>query len=165
MRVANMVACFLAILLEIPNVLGRVFALQPARAILGIYLSFFAGLVCCFEFHNPWTDSIIQDQFGLLNHPIGRSFILLLMGGLAIGQATVLDFLMGLVFVSNAILTTYAFLRYPEYRRQTDEQSDIFQVAKSRATQYAWANPAVLSGLVGGGGGGGEREGLMRGVG
>jgi hypothetical protein len=162
MRVANLAACFLAILLEIPNFLGHVFSLQPARAILGIYLSFFAGLLCCFEFHNPWTDKIIQDQFGVLNHPIGRSFILLLMGGLAIGQATLFDFLLGLVFGVNAILTTYAFIRYPEYRRQTEEQSDIFQVAKSRAAQYAWANPAALSGLVGGEG---EREGLMRGVG
>jgi COPI associated protein len=160
MRVANLIACTLAIIFEIPNFLGHVFSLQPARAVLGIYLSFFAGLLCCFEFHNPRIDKIIQDQCGILNHPVGRSCLLLLMGGLAIGQTTILDILLGLVFVANAIVTIIAFIRYPEYRRQTEEQTDIFQVASSRARQYAWANPEKLQSLVGG-----EGEALMKALG
>jgi len=158
MRVANMIACALALLLEIPNFLGHVFALQPAKAVLGVYLSFFAGLLCCFEFHNPWVDKIIDEQCGILRHPIGRSFILLLMSGLAMGQATIVDFILGLVFLANAIFTVVAFIRYPEYRRQTEEQPDLFQAAKTRARQYAWANPEKVTNLFGGG----EGEGLMR---
>lgn len=161
MRVANLIACTLALLFEIPNFLGHVFSLQPARAVLGIYLSFFAGLLCCFEFHNPRIDKIIQDQCGILNHPVGRSCLLLLMGGLAIGQTTILDILLGIVFVANAIVTVVAFIRYPEYRRKTEGQADIFQVASSQARQYAWANPGKLQSLVGGGGGE-EGDALMK---
>ena len=74
------------------------------------------------------------------------------------GQATIVDFILGLVFLANAIFTVVAFIRYPEYRRQTEEQPDLFQAAKTRARQYAWANPEKVTNLFGGG----EGEGLMR---
>jgi hypothetical protein len=140
LRLLNIIACSLALLLEIPNLLGNVFTLQPARAVLGIYLSFFALLLCGYELDMVLTEKI-ELYFGLLYHPVGRSFVLMLMGGLAIGQNGILDLLLGLVFIWSSLYTLTTFCWYPEYRRRTEQRRDLYEEANEAVAVQTWAHP------------------------
>mmetsp|Transcript_13170 Transcript_13170/g.15076 ORF Transcript_13170/g.15076 Transcript_13170/m.15076 type:complete len:251 (+) Transcript_13170:63-815(+) len=128
-RLINLSACALVIILEIPNFLGNVFFLKPARAILGIYLTLFAILLCGYELDMLFSEQI-ELYFGILYHPIGRSAIIFLMGGLAIGQGGILDFLLGFVFIGSAVYTVVTYIWYPEYRRRTEERPELFDEIK-----------------------------------
>jgi len=150
-RVINLMACSVAILLEILFLMGRLI-FHPARAVLSAYLCFFASLLCCFELHTPWVSRIIEEQFGMLQHPISRSFFIFLIVGLCWGQGTgILELALGGVFLFNAFYTIFAFIRYPEYRRMNDEipQRDLISAAREQATGYAWANPDQANKVVG----------------
>mmetsp|Transcript_1628 Transcript_1628/g.2188 ORF Transcript_1628/g.2188 Transcript_1628/m.2188 type:complete len:272 (+) Transcript_1628:237-1052(+) len=151
MRLINLLACTGAITVEILFLLGRLI-FHPARAVLSAYLCFFASLLCCFELHTPWITQIIEEQFGMLQHPISRSFFLFLMVGLCWGQGTgILELALGCVFLFNGFYTIYTFIRYPEYRRMHDEmpQRDLMAMAREKATEYAWANPEQANKVVG----------------
>mmetsp|Transcript_22283 Transcript_22283/g.33693 ORF Transcript_22283/g.33693 Transcript_22283/m.33693 type:complete len:240 (+) Transcript_22283:104-823(+) len=142
MRLLNLVACTMALLLEIPDFLGHVFRLHPARAILGLYLSFFAIILFGYEL-NMFLAEQIERYFGILYHPIGRSFLLLMMGGLSVGQGGILNYLLGAIFVFSAVYTTLTFIWYPEYRRRTAERPDLYEeVHGSVGLDRSWAKPA-----------------------
>ena len=145
-RIVNLVAAVLALLFEIPNFLGHVFLLHPARAVLGIYLTMFALLLLCFE--AGLGRDFIRQQFGLLHHPIGRAFILLQMGGLAMGQGGILDVLLGSVFLMSSIYTMVTYCWYPEYRRRTAEEGEERDSLLGQARSHIWANPAEAASLL-----------------
>jgi hypothetical protein len=142
-RVVNIVACAVALLLELPNLLGHVFRLHPARAVLGMYLSFFALLLGGYEVDIMGRDAI-KHYFGMVHHPVGRSFLLFLMGGLAIGQGGILDLLLGVVFCWSSFYTMLTYCWYPQYRQQTSledgegARQSLYQQAMGH---NSWANP------------------------
>mmetsp|Transcript_14427 Transcript_14427/g.23856 ORF Transcript_14427/g.23856 Transcript_14427/m.23856 type:complete len:304 (-) Transcript_14427:46-957(-) len=143
-RVVNLVACTVALLLELPNLLGHVFSLHPARAVLGLYLSFFSLLLCGYEV-DLYGRTFIRQNFGMLHHPIGRSFVLFLMGGLAIGQGGVLDYLVGAVFAWSSLYTAITFCWYPQYRQRTSLEDGTIEDRQSLYHQAlqnnSWADP------------------------
>jgi hypothetical protein len=141
-RFVNMVAAAVAILFEIPNLFAHTFLLHPARAVLGMYLTMFALLLLCFE--AGLGRDFIRQQFGLLYHPIGRSFILLQMGGLAIGQGGILDGLLGCAFLASSLYTIVTFCWYPEYRRRAAQESEETEPLLGQARSHKWINPASL---------------------
>eukprot|EP00978_Attheya_sp_CCMP212_P035372 scaffold153640_cov52-Attheya_sp.AAC.2 len=154
-RVLNLASCTLALLLEIPSfILGNL--LNPAKMVLGGYLIFFSGLLCCFELHTPVLSQMIKDNFGVLYNPIGRAIFLFLMGGLSIGQGGLLHWLVGLLLLGNGGYTGYVTMRYPEYRKlhEQDESSSSQPPARASSvipTQLAgslrnisWATPSSL---------------------
>jgi len=142
-RLINLLACAMVILLEIPNFFGEVFSLKPARVILGIYLTLFALLLCGYEL-DMFLSEQIERYFGILYHPIGRSVITLMMGGLAIGQGEILDFLLGFVFIGSAVYTTITYIWYPEYRQLTEERPDLYEEVQEAGTlAHAWTKPAA----------------------
>lgn len=139
-RVVNIAACTVALLLEIPNLLGHVFRIHPARAVLGLYLSFFSLLLLGYEI-DMFGRNQIRQYFGLLHHPVGRSFVVFLMGGLAIGQGGIFDLLVGIVFVWSALYNLVTYIWYPQYRQRTsleEERQSLFEQAKQN---HAWADP------------------------
>lgn len=147
-QVVNVVACTFAILLQFLDFIRNVLFLHPARTVLGMYLALFSMLVLCFE--TGLGRDIVRRQLGLLHHPIGRSFILLLMSGLAIGQAGILDILLGIVFFWSSVYTIVTFCWYPAYRRRIsqdggeEERRSILVTARD----HFWANPAEATSLL-----------------
>eukprot|EP00549_Striatella_unipunctata_P026151 CAMPEP_0118691276 /NCGR_PEP_ID=MMETSP0800-20121206/10586_1 /TAXON_ID=210618 ORGANISM="Striatella unipunctata, Strain CCMP2910" /NCGR_SAMPLE_ID=MMETSP0800 /ASSEMBLY_ACC=CAM_ASM_000638 /LENGTH=191 /DNA_ID=CAMNT_0006589029 /DNA_START=138 /DNA_END=713 /DNA_ORIENTATION=- len=139
MRIINITCSVLALLLELPSLIGDLFV-NPGRMVLGGYLSFFALILCCFELNTPTIQKPLEDKFGLIMHPLGRSFFLFLMGGLCLGQGG-LQAILGFVLMGNAIYTTYVFLRYPDYRKMHEEQPDLVSNAADKVARFAWANP------------------------
>jgi hypothetical protein len=140
MRILNIVGCIAALLLSLPDFFTHVFGLDPARVILGCYRSFFSIVLLCYESHTPYVRTMIIDQFGLIHHPVGRTFFLLLLSGLSIGQGPILDIFVGGLFILTAIMTFYAFIKYPEYRRIVDEQPNIVDIVKNRTSErFSWA--------------------------
>mmetsp|Transcript_23055 Transcript_23055/g.34039 ORF Transcript_23055/g.34039 Transcript_23055/m.34039 type:complete len:240 (+) Transcript_23055:78-797(+) len=141
-RLLNILACVMAFLLEIPDFLGHMFRLHPARAVLGIYLSFFSVLLFGYELDMVLAEEI-ERYFGILYHPIGRSVIILMMGGLSIGQEGILDYLLGAIFIFSAIYTILTYIWYAEYRRRTAERPDLYEkVQGSVNVDRNWAKPA-----------------------
>lgn len=147
MRLCNLTCSGLSLLLEIPDFFTNVFALNPARAVLGLYLTFFCIVLIFYELHTPYISDILNDQFGLLQHPYGRTLYLLLLGGLSLGQTQILQGVVGVGFLVTAVLTSYAYFKYPEYRRLVDEQPDLAALARLRWQRRtalrtaSWARP------------------------
>jgi hypothetical protein len=149
LRVVNLAACSLSILLEIPAFLGHFLLFKWDRAVLGFYLMAFCLVLILYEIHTPAIASPLQDCFGLIYHPLGRAFYLLLMGGLCFGQSWIFLMVVGVVFWISAGGTLFAYIKFPQYRRQFQDEHprDLWMVARSR---YSWAQP--------------EREGLLHSI-
>lgn len=147
-QVINVVACTFAILLQFLDFIGNVLFLHPAKTVLGLYLALFSILLLCFE--TGLGRDFVRRQLGLVHHPIGRSFLLLLMGGLAIGQGGILDILLGVVFLGSSIYTIVTFCWYPAYRRRIaqdggeEERRSILATARD----HFWANPVEATSLL-----------------
>ena len=115
----------------------------PARTVLGVYLSIFSIVLLTYESGFEQGRDFLRHQFGFIHHPLGRSFLLLQMSGLAIGQGGILEILLGLVFLGSSIHTSVTFCWYPEYRRRIgqeggdEERNSILVVARD----HFWANP------------------------
>lgn len=155
-RIINLVVCTLAILFQVPALLGQVL-FSPAKAVLGCYLVFFCGVLCCFELHTPVVDTMIRDNFGMLHHPLSRVVFLVVLASVCWSQGG-LESILAVVIVGNALYIVFVFARYPEYRRiHNDEQADLVSIVRKRATRYAWANPDTVASVVGG-----ERQGLVK---
>jgi len=118
LRVTSLLTCTAGLVLIVPTILSQATSLRPARFILCIYLTFFSGLVCCFEIHNSYIDHLIEDSFGLLYNPVGRVCLLFMMGGMAVGQGGLTTILGGFFyFLSLWTLVMYAI--FPDYRQWT----------------------------------------------
>lgn len=139
-RVLNLAACSLSVLLEIPAFLGQFLFFQWDRAILGGYLMVFCLILILYEVHTPAIATPLQDHLGLIYHPLGRAFYLVLVGGLCVGQSWIFFVVVGAVFWSSAAGTLYAYMKFPQYRRQFNDEHprDLWMAARSR---YSWAQP------------------------
>ena len=147
-QIINVVACSLAILLQIWDFIANVLFVRPAKTVLGLYLTLFSILLLCFE--TGLGRDLVRQQFGLLHHPMGRSFILLQMGGLAIGQGSIVDIMLGSVFVGNGVYTMVTFCWYPAYRRRLaqDGGEEERQSILVTAREHFWANPVEATALL-----------------
>ena len=153
LQIVNLTTCVVAILLEIPAVLGHFLTLHPARAVLGAYLVIFSALLALYELHTPRISRTLHDNLGILVHPLGRSLYLLLLGGLCLGQGWLPLDVVGIVFWTTALQTLYCYVKFPQYRRVHDsdaadehygDEQDLWLAARTRATRYAWARPEQL---------------------
>jgi hypothetical protein len=150
-RLLNIVACSVAIVWQVlHSIIGNVLFLHPARTVLGMYLTLFSILILSFETGLVVVgQDLVRQQFGLLYHPLGRSFLLLQMSGLAIGQGGIVDILLGIVFLGSSVYTMITFCWYPAYRRriaagEEEERQSILVTARDRF----WANPAEATSLL-----------------
>ena len=111
----------------------------PARVVLGGYLAVFSLLLLGVELNAP-----LQDNFGILYHPLGRGALLFLMSGMCFGiLVTWWEVLFGLAFVVCGGGYIYTYIKYPEYRRwQTYSDNTIWREVKSVVTQrtIGWTN-------------------------
>ena len=148
MRIINLILCTLALGLEIPFWIGRVVMLNLSELVLGVCLGGFALLLCCWEMHVPVLGEAIQENFGIIYHPFGRSAFLVLMAGLCIGQGG-LELYLGAVILLNAVYTMYIPCRYPHYYKAYEEcgEEDMRELAaraKARRQGHAWADQRIV---------------------
>lgn len=144
MRLVNLTACVLALLSEIPNFMGKVFTINLPGAVLGGYLTFFALLLLGYEL-DMWGADRIKEYFGLLHHPIGRAFVLLLMGGLSVGQGGIINFVLGAVFLWSSGYTFTTFVWFPEYRRKFYNSEERESLVNEALKNNTWATPENIT--------------------
>jgi hypothetical protein len=151
-RILNIITCSLALILQIPQFLGNLLWVRPARTILGLYLAVFCSILLVFEtgcYGKIW----IKTYLGVFHHPLGRSWILFLMGGLAIGQGGFLDptVWLGIIFVISSIYTLVTYIWYPEYRRRIAEQEgqeNRDPIVETNVHDRFWAQPREATALL-----------------
>jgi hypothetical protein len=131
--------------LEIPTFFGQFLFFQWDRAVLGAYLVILSLVLILYEIHTPAIATPLQDYFGVLYHPLGRAFYLVLLGGLCAGQAQswIVFGLAGVVFWTSAAGTLYAYVKFPQYRRQFQDEHprDLWMMAAAQRSRYSWARP------------------------
>jgi len=151
LQIVTVVSCITAILLEIPAFVGHLLTLNPSRAVLGGYLVCFSLLLGLYELHHHTTSTLfLQNYFGFLFHPLGRSFYLVLLGGLCVGQGWIPFYIVGGVFWWSALELVYCFVKFPQYRQMDEatsslDETNLWLAARNRASNYAWATPETMS--------------------
>ncbi len=89
---------------------------HPAKVVLGGYLAFFSLLLLGVELNAP-----LRDLFGVLYHPLGRGFLLILMSSMCYGiHIDWWELILCMAFAGCSAGYIYAFVKYPEYRRWQD---------------------------------------------
>lgn len=144
----NIIASTLAIMSEIFGIIFKLFT-NPSKAILAVYLTFFSLMLLAYETRIPELERIVKDNFGLLCHPIGRALFLFLLSSLALGQWTLMDVLIGVVFLGNGIYTIHTFIFYPEFRRMHEDEN--LQHTNTESTWWSrksWATPDIASSAI-----------------
>eukprot|EP00586_Coscinodiscus_wailesii_P011674 CAMPEP_0172511484 /NCGR_PEP_ID=MMETSP1066-20121228/236800_1 /TAXON_ID=671091 /ORGANISM="Coscinodiscus wailesii, Strain CCMP2513" /LENGTH=180 /DNA_ID=CAMNT_0013290875 /DNA_START=140 /DNA_END=679 /DNA_ORIENTATION=- len=74
LRVINLTCCTLAILLEFPALIFKIFT--PDRLVLAFFLVSFSVILCAFELHLPPVARTLRDNCGFIYHPVGRAVLL-----------------------------------------------------------------------------------------
>jgi hypothetical protein len=94
--------------------------IQPAKVVLGAYLGVFCVLVLGVELNAP-----LRDNFGFLYNPLTRGMVLLLMSTMCIGiLKSWWESLLGVSFIICGVGYIYTYIKYPEYRRWQDYNSN-----------------------------------------
>lgn len=131
---------------------------HAAKVVLGGYLAFFSLLLLGVELNAP-----LRDSFGVLYHPLGRSFLLILMSSMCYGiHIDWWELLLCIAFFGCSCGYIYAYIKYPEYRRWQDyHDNHVWADMRTAVRQQAfgenavqWADPAqrtVAAHVLGGG--------------
>lgn len=115
---------------------------HPAEVVLGAYLAFMCLLLLGVELNAP-----MRDNFGVLYHPLGRAFILILMSTMCYGiHIAWWEIPLAFAFAGCSFGYIYAYAKYPEYRRWQDYNDnriwqDIRQSVRQQTFGVDWANP------------------------
>ncbi|CAJ1966563.1 unnamed protein product [Cylindrotheca closterium] len=121
--------------------------MNSARVILAAYLGVFALMILGVELNAP-----MKDSFGILYHPIGRSFLLFLMSSMCLGLLEAWwEAALGMCYLICGSGYVYAYFRYPEYQRWDDcNESQVWANMRTaiRRRTNPWANPNGRSNLA-----------------
>ena len=116
MRLANVIAASLMITSAVLTILADSNA-TVSTLVVGIYVSCFGCLLCCFETHLAVVARIISENFGFMYSAKGRFAFLVLLSTLCftldlIGKIT------GGLLCATAILNLYVICRFPQYEEE-----------------------------------------------
>ena len=149
MRLANVIAASLMITSAVLTILADSNA-TVSTLVVGIYVSCFGCLLCCFETHLAVVARIISENFGFMYSAKGRFAFLVLLSTLCftldlIGKIT------GGLLCATAILNLYVICRFPQYEEECraadmkggGDQS-IAHMAGGAISGYVRANPEAV---------------------
>lgn len=125
---------------------------HAAKVVLGGYLAFFCLLLLGVELNAP-----LRDIFGVLYHPLGRGFMLILMSSMCYGiHIAWWELLLCAAFAGCSSGYIYAYIKYPEYRRWQDYNdnliwSDMMRRYAAQRSAFGqgsahWADPGERTG-------------------
>lgn len=141
MRKINISLSLASFVFEIPFMVFKIFT--PAKMVLAGYLGFMALLLLGFELHTPIVRDFLIDNFGILYSPLGRSIYMLLMGMLAFGQDAVLQMLLGILFMSNAVYTLVISCMFPDFKKvheHPSQREDMLEKAREYGVKNNWVS-------------------------
>lgn len=141
MRIINISFSIAAIIFEIPLIAFKLFT--PTKMVLASYLGFMSILLLGFELHTPVVRKFLIDNFGILYSPVGRSLFIILMGILAMGQASILEILLGILLFGNGIFTLAVNCIFPEFKKvheSPEQREDMLEKVKEYGIKHNWVD-------------------------
>lgn len=147
LRTSNMILCSLTIVVVIVGFVGQVLFIRLVTATLSAFLGLASFLLLVVEFLYvqpvlPQVNEFIQDNFGLLYHPVGKSvYIALLLGPLCFGAgaANPLLILLGLGSLVSGTTLWSAWMLYPEFRRPYEDNDRGRMKRAIQGTSATWS--------------------------
>lgn len=123
MRLVNAAVTVLVSAMAVLKLLGFP---TPRKAIMALYIWFFAVLLCCFETHLKIVSKVIAQNFGFLYHVKGRCAFLILMAFLCFSLGSLLGTLSFAALLGVAAFNAYVICKHPEYE-ETQQLADLEQ--------------------------------------
>jgi hypothetical protein len=146
LRLANMIAAGVSIILLLVTWLFRLVKGELDRVVLSSYLGFLSLVLLMLELMSIYkiesVDSLVKENFGFLQHPVGKSVFLYLLATLCWAIGGVLEFIVSILYVSSATILLFVWVNDPEFRRAMDEHRDADNVQTPARSAQTWTEYA-----------------------
>lgn len=146
MRVVNIVLAICSFLFEVPFIILKLFT--PAKLILAVYLGFMALMLLGFELHTPKVREFLMDNCGFLYSPIGRSFFIVLMGFVSIAEKSVLQTILGIIYICNGFFTLGMNCYFEDFKKiheSPEQREDVLEYVKEYGVANEWTSISNLA--------------------
>jgi hypothetical protein len=149
LRLANMIAASLTIVMLASTWLLKVIMVQWTKAVLSGFLVCFALTLLLVECMNIWKvpsiDKPLRDNFGLIYHPVGKAIYLLGTASFCWALGGIWETILGAVYCTTGGILWVAWIIYPEFRRpyETDDDADVIQYTGPRSASWSYYSTSV----------------------